>query len=732
MWIRAISCVISICLSLLTTQDALSAAEVSIVHGPQAPALERYAAQELGKLLERAFRDVQPQISSQSAGKVVVLVGSPLTNPSIGARFGDWPEVTDQGIVIRSSADGQQLLVGGGSPVATLWAVYELGEHLGFRFLPRGDLAPLTRRPLDLSGLNIVREPVLRSRTWRTINDFAIGPESWGLEEHQRFLKQLAKLKYNRVMLSVYPWQPFVEYEFQGIRKTTALHWFGEVYPVDSETVGKKAFLGAERFENPDFAGLETSVERHAAGRRHLQGIIDAAHQLGMTVGVSISPLEFPREFQQVLPGSKVAKGLKNLTITPDAAQGPTDDVLQQLVATRIRAYLQTYPKLDTLYLTMPEFPEWDQHAEQALKLLQQHGAPAGLTVDSLVKEATDRQSTISGQRGARTVRGHLVGLAFFRELLSDDKLLQRPDGQKVELVLTQIDPALFPVLDGVIPPQTATLHFVDYTARRVAAQRELLARVPAGKVPSRLIMTLADDNVGVLPQSALQSLSALASDIQRLGWDGFSTRYWVPAELDSSVYFLSQVSWQEGLTAEASLKELWTTATGNEAAADRLWLAWQHLERATNRIDENDLGFSFPVPGMLMRHYQAEPMPEWWQEVTDSYTQYMVELYRAHGAIDGDSKPVLFYYAKRGEYVVYYLAAVKAVREAALARKSGDLETALEHLETALESTFDAINALADVARDQSDRGLIAVLNAYAYRPLLAEYERLADEADQ
>ena len=55
-----------------------------------------------------------------------------------------------------------------------------------------------------------------------------------------------------------------------------------------------------------------------------------------------------------------------------------------------------------------------------------------------------------------------------------------------------------------------------------------------------------------------------------------------------------------------------------------------------------------------------------------------------------------------------------------------GDTEEAVAQLETAIEALYNAIDTLGDVAQDQSDRGLIAVLNAYAYRPLLAEYERL------
>ena len=66
--------------------------------------------------------------------------------------------------------------------------------------------------------------------------------------------------------------------------------------------------------------------------------------------------------------------------------------------------------------------------------------------------------------------------------------------------------------------------------------------------------------------------------------------------------------------------------------------------------------------------------------------------------------------------------------REAAIAKSNGDTEAAIEHLETAVEAMYDTITTVADVATDQSDRGLIAVLNEFAYRPLLAEFEKLLD----
>jgi hypothetical protein len=706
---------------------------VYVVSDAKAPELERFAATELAGQFRRLFQNVEvvPTNKVPAAAKQIVLIGSPATNSALKQTIGsNWPKVTDQGIVLKSvqTGDANALVVGGDTPEATLWAAYELGQRFGVRYMLREDIFPLEKQPLKLDGFDVTLEPQLRTRTWRTINDFCIGPESWGLADHKKFLGQLAKLKYNDLMLSVYPWQPFVDYEFGGVKKQTATQWFGDRFRVDGDTVGKKAFGGAKVFENPDFAGKTGHDEMTAAGIKHARGIIAEARKLGMTVGISISPLEFPREFQKVLPGSQVATGLNQLTILPGAKQGPNDKRLKQAVAAKIRAYLKTYPSIEKLYLTLPEFPEWDQHAGQAWKQLLSQRDLGDVTLAQLVATARDRKLIASGKRGEQALKGNVEALAFLNNLFKDESLLTRADGGKVELVVTGVDPALFPLLDRILPAEAATLHFIDYTARRVAEHKELLALVPAKKVRSQLILTLADDNVGILPQSSLGSLGTLMDELKRLGWDGFSTRYWIPAELDSSVHFLAQSAWHADLTPKDSYFDLWETITDNKSATERMWLGEQHLQQATALIDKHDIGFTFPVKGMLMKHYRAEKLPDWWQEANDHYTQMMIELYRVNGSIDPRATKITFYYAKRGEYVLTYLAAVKATREAAIAKKNGDTEKTIEHLETAVESMYDTITTVADVATDQSDRGLIAVLNEFAYRPLLAEFEKLLD----
>jgi hypothetical protein len=705
---------------------------VDVVVGADAPRLERFAAQELAGQFKKLF-DASITISDKvpQEPQHLILLGSPATNPAVNAAVGErWPKLTDQGHLLHSVAhdDRKVLVVGGGSPVATLWAVYELGHRFGIRYLLSGDAMPVHPVAMKLDGFDVVLEPSVRLRTWRTINDFAIGPESWGLAEQKRVLGQLAKLKFNRVMLAVYPWQPFVHYEFKGVKKQTAFLWYGWRYPVDGDTAGRAAFRGAKVFENPDLAGKTTYEEKTAAGIALARGIIDAARELGMSTAIAISPLEFPKEFAAVLPKAKVLHSLESLVIGPGPEQPPDDPLLMALVTTKIRAYVTTYPQIDALYLTLPEFPDWVEHYEEAWKRLDaRSGVSKVADLKELTEAARTRRLIASGDRGVRSLRGNIAALDFFQTLVADPELFKRPGGGQVEPVLVEVDPALFPLLDKVVPQKTSVLHFVDYTARRVAANQELLARVPARSVKSSLILTLADDNVGVLPQLSTSQLHTLMGHLRKHGWEGFSTRYWIIGDLDPSVHYLSRASFDAGMTPQAAYDDLITPICG-AGVAGRLAKAFDLIEKATALIDENDIGFTFPVPGVIMKHYTGKgPPPAWWKQVQDLYAGAMDEMYRGITRSEPAGRPLILYYAKRLEFAYEYLSSIEALRLAGQARDAGDKRKQREQLDKAVEAMYNALSALGEVARDNSDRGVIAVLNEYGYRPIKKEYEAQA-----
>jgi hypothetical protein len=645
--------------------------KVHVVISPDAPRLEQFAAKELAALFQQLF-EAEVSITKQTpaAAEHLIFLGSPATNSALQEHAGStWPKLSDQGHVLRSTGkDGKSaLIVGGGSPAATLWAVYELGQRFGMRYLLHGDVPPATPPTLKLTGFDVVLEPSLRLRAWQTIDAGPAGLESWGLADQKKLLGQLAKLKFNRVVLAVHPWQPFAHYEFKGVKKQTGLLWHGRRYPVGGDTAGRGAFKGATLFTNPDFEGKTTYDDMTKAGVTLARGIIDTAHQLGMTAGIAIAPFEFPKEFAAVLPKAFMTPGREKLTIGPEPAVAQDDPALKDLAATQIRAYLDTYPAINSLYLSLPASqasPQWiERHA---------------------------------------------------KAWLDDPKLLKRKDGGKVDLTIAGVDPLLVPEPDGVAPKGA----FIQYDT----ANKDLLR--PA-KTPSSVVLTLADDQLGILPQLATRRLHPLLQDLPMHRWQGFTTRCYVPGDLHATVHYLARASFDPKLTPQAAYEDLIDPICG-EGVSQRLTKGLDMIEKATETIAQNDPNFAFPTPGMMMRHYSAEPLPPWWKTVRDLYAGAMDEVYRANTrARDGvKARPYMVYYAKRLEFAFFYMTSLEAVRLAGQAKAKGDVKTQLEHLQAATEALYDGLSAYSEVARDQSDRGVIAVLNEYGYRPLRKEMD--------
>ena len=136
---RQASRLASVCLLLLLAGAVQAAADkpsVAVSVGPKASDLERFGADELCRYLGDLFGvRALPSNEPAPAADFALLVGSPQTNPAVAKALGDggWPKVSDQGIVLKHARLGDRpaLVVGGGSPRATLWAVYELVERWG-------------------------------------------------------------------------------------------------------------------------------------------------------------------------------------------------------------------------------------------------------------------------------------------------------------------------------------------------------------------------------------------------------------------------------------------------------------------------------------------------------------------------------------------------------------------------------------------------------------------------
>lgn len=661
---------------------------------------------------------------------MLFLLGSPDTNPATRDDTGGvpLPKVSDQGLFLlrRQLGNRPALVVGGGSPKATLWAVYELAERWGVRYLLHGDVLP-EHASFRLPEGDVVMEPALRVRQWRVINDFACGPESWGMADYRPFLDQLAKLKFNRIFLTIWPWQPFLRYELRGIKRQWATLWYDYHYPITEDMPGRRLFGEAEEFWNPDLPRNATSEELAEAGERFVHHLMDYAHQRGIECVLVASLTEFPPEFAPLLKNAQRVHQLGELTIVPGADTDVDDPALTELAAAALRAAVNTYPEADYIGLGVPEHRQWAGQYERAWQALDaKYSIAEARPLAAILAAAAQRTDYPGGaERALLEAKGDIVALYFYDRLLTDLHVLRDTKRPEAKFIFASFAEELFPVLPRVLPPGSETLNFVDYTPSRVVRRREVLRNLPSAEIPSSLIYTLHDDNVGLLPQLSTGSLHELTTDLRRYGWAGFSTRYWLISDHDPCVAYLASAAWQPDATPDSLYRDQVRAVCGEACVPDMLTV-FREVEAVTVGLEWHGLGLTFPVPGMIMNEWAASPMPAELIEDRAGYQRALDAARRAQAKSSPAGRSYVDYWVGRLEFGVGYLDTIEAVREAALAEEENRLSEALQHAEQALSSARTALEAYARVARDQSDRGAIATMAEYVYRPLKAKTEEL------
>jgi len=745
---RRVICLLltGLCLGSLVTARPVLGEPVEIVISKQAEPLERFAASELERSLERLFVvSVNVVTSPGETASPLFLLGATAHHPGRELGIEGFPQLTDQGFLLRRTTcrNRPSLVIAGGSPEATMWAVYELIERYGVRYLLGGDVYPETRRPFFLPDVDRVFEPAFRARWFKTMGDFAMGTEGWGIADYRPLIDQLAKLKFNRIRVGSSPSQPFLDLKIAGLRQQFATLWYGYRYPITADMPGRRLFGNQREFWNPDLPLPEAGYEKlAAAGQRHCHALIAYAHRRGMQASFVASVTDFPKEFRPIIPGAQVIHQLGELTVGPGAGVRPDDPRLEDIAGTVIRTIIDTYPEADSY--GFPAGTEWrswvDLYAWAWRELDKRYGIHEVLSLDEALRRTSRRVNYSGGaQRAAAEVKGDITGLYFLDRLWTSPAVLPKSRKPDARLVVYEVAEELFPILPRVLPKGAELAVVLDYTSTRVLRRRAALREVPAKAVPTTLVLTLQDDNIGVLPQIATGSLHELVGEMRSIGISGFSTREWMISDLDPTVAYLSKAAWDSGATPRAVSADQVRAVCG-EAAVGPMLEALGELEAVTAALEDHGLGLCFPVPGMMMKHWAPGPFSKEFSEDRDRYRRALSAVGKAPEPRRAEGKAYLRYWIGRLEFAVGYFDAIEAVQQAAAAEKAardakqkGDwrafrarLGEAAERTKAAQDVACRAIEAFAGVARNQADRGAIATMAEYVYRPLKRKAEEL------
>ena len=729
---------------------------VELIIGKEADELERFAASELQGYLKRLFSISATIVNSPGeTSEYLFILGNPDNNPFVVQTLGEgnFPQLSEQGFLLRKITfmDKPAMIISGGSSVATMWGVYELVERYGVRYLLQGDVYPENPGDFHFPEIDNAFEPLLRVRWWRVINDFAMGPESWGMADYRPVIDQLAKLKFNRIGLSTWPWQPFLDLEIKGIKRQSATLWFNFHYPITDDMPGREIFGDEEEFWNPDLPRGASYEEFSAAGERLCHELIAYAHSRGMEASFSASVMDFPEEFRPLIPDAQSVNQLGNLTVGPGPAVMPDDRDLAEVSGAVVKAAINTYPDADLYTIGMPEHRAWTEQYEWAWqKLDEKYQIGQVISLEEVLEKARNRTSYPGGaERAIAEVKGDIAALYFFDRLLTSPDVLAKSRKPGARIAIDAVAEELFPILHSVLPKGSEMRVFVDYTASRVVRRREALRNVPAQEILSSLIFTLHDDNVGLLPQLATGSLHELTCDLRKYGWSGFSTRYWLISDHEPCIAYLSKAAWDANATPKEVYADQIRVVCG-EAAVEQMLEAFCELEEATVALEEHGLGLTFPVPGMMMKHWTPGSFSSQLAEDRESYRRALSVVRRASEFSRPEGKAYIDYWIGRLKFGIGYLDTIEAVRKAATAeqaakeaKEQGDnvianrneairaqLAEAIEQAQIALKTARQAIEAFAQVAKNQSDRGAIATMAEYVYRPLKQKVEQLCAEA--
>jgi hypothetical protein len=709
---------------------------------PNADALQRFAADELRRYLHELFNldgTICTRSVPRSSHRFVIGTSNDKSLPG----FDKLPPLSREGHLVRR-VDSHTMVLAGGSSAAAAWAVYELVWQWGVRFLLHGDVFP-QNVAFHLPAVDKVVEPTMSIRWWRQFNEHATGPAFWSLQQHDQFIRQLFKLKFNGIYLSIWPQQPFVQLEVDGIRRTSSAMLFGFDIPIDDETIGREHLSTFDRVIHPELGGAAAFEEQHGAGKRLMHAIITLAKRFDMRTAVAFQPLEFPVQFRPLLekPSDRQLQ-LGGLTC---AERGNlTNPRHLRLIRAWIDAHLEEFASVDELILSVPEHPQADDDFAPVWQDLSARRGLAHVPIDDLLNRVRNDHLTDGGvERAEREFKSTLAMLHFYDQLFASSDVLARAGSKKVTFGVALGSGALesLSFIDRVLWPGAPVHLFLDYTAQRSVRRMHHMEGLASGRVPASIILTLQDDNIGSLPQVVTDSVHVLLQQMHRLKWQGYLLRYWPIGDLDPVTAYLSRASWDATLGVRESYQdhlERAVGARGSELFSQVLGL----LEEATLILDVDFISLLFPVPDTMMRYLDKDATPEALHHVRGIYRQCRTLLDLIAGTCDReDAKGYVRYWTSRVAFAIGAIDEIQSLTQAGIAYRAarlardGDDHDAMRRALVDSELKFAdairagrrALQAAANNVRDDSDRWTLACYHHFLVREVEQKRARLMND---
>jgi hypothetical protein len=698
---------------------------ITITISPAAGVLVRDAVTLLQSYLREIFA-VEVELDGEADWRVVV---GPVDDPLVQETSAALPTLSGQGHLLRR-VDENTMLLAGGSDAATAWAVYDLLERCGVRFLLSGDVLPKQSDEFRLPDVDATLEPVQSLRAWRMMCELPYGPIMWSLDDQRRVIGQLHKLKFNGLHFSLWPPQPFTHFEVDGIKRQTVDVLQKHRIPIDPDTPGHESLgICGSPMLPPWLAGAESYEEWLIAGQRFLNSLIDEAEKYGMHTSLAFQPFEFTKEFAPLLEDpttEQIQSG--GLTCAEQAdLMNPQHLKLFNAVTT---AHLETWSRCDEFMISCPEHPHAERKfAESWQAMAKRFALEPRFNIDRMLETAENDELTIGGTaRAVRELKSSIAMIWLLRQVLEDSGFLERAATNSVGVGVALGGGARFayPILGEVLWPNATAGISLDYTPSASLRRLHHIAELDTRKIKAQLTLTLQDDNVGWVPIVESESNHILLRTVHEAQWQGYTTRYWPIGDLDPAVNHLARTSWDVDYAPRQAFADHAEHVFG-EKTVDRFCDVMRLFDDATTMLDMSFTSLLFPVPMIMENYYKAtEPTRNELFHIRASFVGALrlFEDMEALADVPGAAERIA-YWLGRLRFSIGAIDEIRhlcdggvAVSKAETAKEAGDSDAMAELLAEG-RSCFDrgvaagrsGLEAVAPVVQDSTDR---AALGAY------------------
>lgn len=690
---------------------------INLVTSEERTGIMAIAHQELEQYLHRIFGAVGQWAcsSTDDTEKFTIHIYKKINlTPALEIKFGgNIPQLTEQGFLIRKTSE-QGLLLLGGSEVAVLWAVYQLAECWGVIHTLQEDIFPSERLAFFLPDINKKFEPRQKSRSWRIMNALLHGPEGWSLKQQKKFIGQLAKQKYNGVLIVIWPQQPFIDYNIDGVSKKSAYYHFGMQFPVTAENIGRE-LLGPEgMYVNPEFRECENFAETHKKAAAYITEIICCAKSYGMRAEMSINLFDLPKEYGMLLEKPSEVKQAGTLTVSESGDLFGENHI--RILKQVFEAYISTYPDVDIIQFQMPEHARNVLNFNEAWESLKRRaGLPESYDIEKLLTDPSTHFLAAGGaQRAENEGRMTIVLLEALHRVIETTGIDQysKAKGKKLCISAGLSCPSILPILANALWPDAYMNIQFGYTSSRSVRSLRVLEGINTERVKVEQILTLQDDNVGSFPQFSTRSISRLLEFGIEQGWNGYITRFWPIGDLDPVAHYLSKASWEQSSVQEAYESHI-AGIYGAQAVVP-IDAAFHLLEDATAIMDLAHLSFLFPRNEIMSSRIGVEKtglMDEALWHVKAIYDE-VYEIFRklSRTEMKDKGRENLSYMRARVEFARKVFEGVYLIECGNKALGESNKGKAAEYYKQALARFENGLEALARNARDDSDIAVLAI----------------------